>query len=547
MPELRQRASCIGLRASFSVLRDMFGFQRGVVPPDPVTGRVSVSLRTQLDALGSRHMHLNVIATGSDNFTDADNIEVDYAIFKLRNVYRQVALGVGRVQHWNISAAAADGLDAPTEEGQLQELTERWEVPNNGIDLFIVHDMNIASNGGMLLGRSAVDGPCGDKDQKGMEAATAGLWGSEQTARTVAHELGHYLTLEHRNGEPNNLMCQSGQASSTRNSTVLTSGQGSDMRGHCMTHGGCDFMELQPGRYSTEELRAMIFEKSGPLAPVLALATLRRTDYPEVEKLADLRRAAESAGLDMRARRAALLELGRLGGPGATRTLQALHSVATVPALARVLRLLGAGETATDARPASLIAAIKAAPTRFRLPAIAVNPLPTRQPVPITVAAAPRALLEAARRALALHGLEASPTMLIHLDCFGHEQLLVLTTEAAAGPGPLLERATSLGVLLARHDVEYENWSPRLFLFSEPVRTGPVGTLAIRAVGHDGAVILAGAGTVSRGELHFSLQAMSVPGNVAVEIAGVLRQGTVEITRAVSDARPTRARVPQPR
>ena len=42
---------------------------------------------------------------------------------------------------------------------------------------------------------------------------------------------------------------------------------------------------------------------------------------------------------------------------------------------------------ATDARPASLIAAIKAAPTRFRLPTIAVNPLSTRQPVPITVAA----------------------------------------------------------------------------------------------------------------------------------------------------------------
>ena len=95
------------------------------MPPDPVTGRVSVSLRTQLDQLGGRHIHLNVIATGSDNFTDADNIEVDYAIFKLRNVYRQVGLGVGRVQHWAISVADANGLDAPTEEGQLQELTER--------------------------------------------------------------------------------------------------------------------------------------------------------------------------------------------------------------------------------------------------------------------------------------------------------------------------------------------------------------------------------------------------------------------------------------
>jgi hypothetical protein len=77
MLSLRQRASCIGLGASFSVLFHLFGFLRGVVPPDPVTGGVSVSLRTLLDELGGRHMHLNVIATGSDNFTDADNIEVD--------------------------------------------------------------------------------------------------------------------------------------------------------------------------------------------------------------------------------------------------------------------------------------------------------------------------------------------------------------------------------------------------------------------------------------------------------------------------------------
>ena len=56
--------------------------------------------------------------------------------------------------------------------------------------------------------------------------------------------------------------------------------------------------------------------------------------------------------------------------------------------------------------------------------------------------------------------------------------------------GRCSERASSLGVLLARHDIEFANWSPRLFLFSEPVRTGPDGTLAIRAVGHDGAVIL---------------------------------------------------------
>ena len=53
MPELRQRASTSGSELLLRSSGDMFGFQRGVVPPDPVTGRVSVSLRRQLDALGS--------------------------------------------------------------------------------------------------------------------------------------------------------------------------------------------------------------------------------------------------------------------------------------------------------------------------------------------------------------------------------------------------------------------------------------------------------------------------------------------------------------
>jgi hypothetical protein len=98
--------------------------------------------------------------------------------------------------------------------------------------------MSVPSNGGTLLGRSAVDGPC-DKDAKGMNGATCGLWGSEQTARTFAHELGHYLGLEHRNSQPDNLMCQSGQANSTRNSVLLTSGQGNAMDDHCSVDDGC--------------------------------------------------------------------------------------------------------------------------------------------------------------------------------------------------------------------------------------------------------------------------------------------------------------------
>lgn len=239
MPSLRALAGCVGLTGSFSVLGQFFGFSRRTVPPDPTGTRSVVSLKRQLDRLGGDHHDVNVIRVGSDQFNDADLIEIDYSIYKLRNIWNQVGLGVGRVRHYAIPTSDSDGLDSPTSRGELEDITDRWSVPNAGIDLFVPHNMNVTTSSGSILGRSAVGGPCEGKDDKGMNGSVTGLWGSEQTARTFAHELGHYLDLRHRNGQPDNLMCQSSKANSTRNSTDLTSGQGNDMRDHCLVRGGC--------------------------------------------------------------------------------------------------------------------------------------------------------------------------------------------------------------------------------------------------------------------------------------------------------------------
>jgi hypothetical protein len=242
MPSLRDTAACIGVTGDISVLDDFYGFLDRALPPDPdSSAEVSVSLWRELNLMQGQHFHVNIIRVGSDQFTESELDEVDYTVYRIRNIYAANGIGVGRVEHYYITTADADGLDSPTKKRELRQLTNQWTVDNNGIDFFLVHNMNIPSGSGILLGLSNVNGPCGDKNPGigEMGGSTGGLWGSEQTSRTAAHELGHYLSLRHENKEPTNLMCQSGKASSIRNSVQLDSNQEDKVRDHCFCEDWC--------------------------------------------------------------------------------------------------------------------------------------------------------------------------------------------------------------------------------------------------------------------------------------------------------------------
>ena len=247
MHTFRQHASCLGISGDFSVMSNVLGFSRRALPPDPSGAEVSVSMREQITAIEGRHVHLNVIRVGFDAIA-ASNIgasieRVDWAILRIRQIYAQASLGVGRVLHWQILQADADGADDIGSEDEAEELWSSWDVPNDGIDVFMARTMSTSD----FIGKSPIDGAC-DKDSK-----DDGLFGgpinrsADGVARTFAHEIGHYLGLSHNHGDNcptavsarNRLMAQTRCAVSLRDSTDLTNSERSTMRDHCIVKGGC--------------------------------------------------------------------------------------------------------------------------------------------------------------------------------------------------------------------------------------------------------------------------------------------------------------------
>ena len=252
MLSVKSMLNCIGADTSgtVSVLSHLFGFFRARIPTDPCTSSTpQVSLLDHLESLQGKHVHLNIIRVGIDNFTADEIDKIDYAIYKARKIYRTVNLGLGRIEHYDVTSGEADGKDDLGSEDEAEDLTHDWTVPNNGLDVFMVD--NISAD---FVGLSPVDGPC-DKDDKDMNGVIGGEVNRSRSrvARSFAHEIGHYLGLEHNHGDDpdcpdtmagcNNLMAQTRCATSCGGGICqamnLTSSQGSTVRSHCFVQSGC--------------------------------------------------------------------------------------------------------------------------------------------------------------------------------------------------------------------------------------------------------------------------------------------------------------------
>lgn len=219
MASLRTAAQCIGLSGQFSLIRDFYGYRTKVSVP--------LSLLTQLRLLQGKHVHLNLVRTAI--FSLSQQKEIDFGLQTMRNIYAAVNVGIGRIQRFFIPP----GHEVIDGDSEAKDLWDEFSVPNASIDVFLVRVISGSSSG-----KSPTPGSC-DKDSKNdsgcviaVEDNTDGI--GVTLGQAIAHEVGHYLGLEHEEKLPENLMF-----TSILNGGKLYGGQGGVMVLHCSINGGC--------------------------------------------------------------------------------------------------------------------------------------------------------------------------------------------------------------------------------------------------------------------------------------------------------------------
>lgn len=221
MKSVKEILSCLGHSGESSVLRDMFGYM--LVPKE-------LSVKNQIEWLSGKHYHVNVISVVPEDFPDNSFHQICYSLQVTREIYGTVGVGIGRINWYQISRSQAGSKAVVDSVSEASDLTSDWTVDNNGLDLFIVRQINGAD------GWSAVGGSC-DKNSKGMTGSVVELYvgNDNYAANGFAHEMGHYLGLDHI-ADTGNIIGGDGSSDSW---TGIYQWQGDKMKTHCFIRNGC--------------------------------------------------------------------------------------------------------------------------------------------------------------------------------------------------------------------------------------------------------------------------------------------------------------------
>jgi hypothetical protein len=233
MASLRAAAACLGLSRDFHVRRHFFGHRINTVEQD-------LSVATQLRLLRGPHFHVNLIFVGSERFEAGHRREAEEALLFLRRVYADANVGIGRVERHEIPVAAAKGFDDLESKDEAKALTHEFSFANDGVDVFMVVRLRLDDPDQIGEGVAPVGGPC-DKSKGPMSGVVFEvnpflLGVPDHTGRVLAHELGHYLGLEHVEGsdQADNVMFHGGPPGEG-----FTPEQVNTIKTHCFMRAGC--------------------------------------------------------------------------------------------------------------------------------------------------------------------------------------------------------------------------------------------------------------------------------------------------------------------
>ena len=244
--------NCLGKTGSLSVNTDVYGYKWrngglfGALSGDilPGTGTpTGRSLRTHLKTISGNAIDLALIVVGYDPDSTISAIKPDdltkiqYAVQVMRDMYAQAPLGVRHLNWQQISLADAEDYIDIADKDEAEDLTDDWNGPGGGIDVFWVRSIGDAS------GWSEIDGSC-DKDDKTEQtgAVVEVSNGKRATGIVLGHEVGHYLGLVHSNSITNMMGVDSdgdGIGETDNTSTNITAAEGAKMLTHCSVMGPC--------------------------------------------------------------------------------------------------------------------------------------------------------------------------------------------------------------------------------------------------------------------------------------------------------------------
>jgi hypothetical protein len=246
VPDISVRTTCaaLGVVPPLSVCRDVLGFTRGRVPTRLSTARdvPAVSLRSYVGRLRDANFDVTLILAGSDAMTVADEQVIDYAVWRLREIYSEAGICVRLVHRDPRLVADSLGHDMVFTSDEIIDTGHDLTVDGDRLPVVLPADMNVTrtKNGKIetTLGQSPIKGPCGHRDEDGQNSAVVMVNG-EETARTLAHEIGHYLGCEHPATAGSDLMTQTGKAVSDAFEAVsIVASDRAKMRDHCAMQPG---------------------------------------------------------------------------------------------------------------------------------------------------------------------------------------------------------------------------------------------------------------------------------------------------------------------